>query len=169
MNYRDYLTSALRHLKNCEFNIQKLNDNTETFDLNVRKAIEINTYYLGGYIIECLFSYALLHSYEYNTEKSVFDIKEKKFKELQWGVYFKDHSHNCQTRKYYKIVEKLGGQSSEIEKVYSEWGETESFNLYFQHWNSKLRYSSTGIEIKKIELESFISLIKKMSNAINRI
>jgi Tfp pilus assembly protein PilO len=67
MEYRDYLDATERHLHTCFFLAQKLEEIEEkassssltSEEVREQDAIVSNLYYLSGYIVECLYSYAM--------------------------------------------------------------------------------------------------------------
>lgn len=171
MTYIEYLQAAKRHYKNCDYILTKLGDSRESFDIQTRESLIINTYYLGGYIIECLLSYTLLHSMNYNITKSVNDLKNQEFKGLKWNTYFKDHTYICQERKFEKIVTNLSGQAADLELIYNEWKKSNNFIELYEKWNSKLRYSKSHLdfELNIHKIKEFIGLINKMLKQVEKL
>lgn len=171
MFYIDYLEAAKRHSKNCNFNISKLESRNEIFSPQTRTSLLQNTYYIGGYIIECLFSYTLLHSVNFNPEKSIYDIKHNALNGITWNNYFKDHTYNTNHRKFVKIIENLNGSSTQLEHIYKEWEETTIFKNLYENWDTKIRYSTKQIDFELTikEIKVFIDLINKMLKQIQKL
>lgn len=81
MNYIQFRNAAYRHLVSCKQLLKDANDSTTKKDIKDRLCLEI--YYLGGYILEAMLSYAVCSSMNINGDiyqSKPFKEDAKKFK-----------------------------------------------------------------------------------------
>lgn len=148
MKYRQFKNSAERHLRICEKLLLRLEDrNISKIDAAF---IRHEVYYLSGYIIETLISYALCNHLH---------IEE----EIEENEHFKDNPKfktHALTRKY-NYAKKHNCHLADIIFLSKACSNRKLQDL-FENWDVKYRYETPSIPLDKDDLEAYIKEIRNI-------
>lgn len=153
MNYIQFRNAAYRHLVSCKQLLKDANDSTTKKDIKDRLCLEI--YYLGGYILETMLSYAVCSSMNINGDI----YQSKPFKED--AKKFKVHNLNLK----YEYALQNGCNGLRNIRFFQEKHPDAVIQNLFSDWHVKYRYENRANLSPEI-LSKYISSIEEVYQTI---
>ena len=90
--YIDYKTAAERHLKTCQY-LLSLYNTVATPDHRVH--LLKNTYYLSGYVLECIFTYSICDLIGYGSTRNIRQVFDRDKEVVFWERDAAQFSNPC--------------------------------------------------------------------------
>ena len=143
MNNKKYRIAAKRHLETCEYMLNYL-DKISDADAYSKESILIDIYYLSGYIIECIVSYAI----------GELDIPQSKRNETR-------KIHNFQNNDMYLLYRNKPELEMPIESLIKNSG----VKYLYKDWNPKIRYNNMN-NFRERDIQKFVELSKSIYQLI---
>lgn len=160
LSYLEFRKAALRNISVCEI-LLKTYDKEKQIN---KKQILIKTFYLGGYVIEFLYKFALFSHLNLTNTDDVYNFRDQEFQK-QWRVHnFVQLNILCLNEGliFSSDIPFLGNNSL-----------NKNVNNLFNAWDVQIRYSlnlsKTKIELDYNDLSKYIETIKDISTKINSI
>ena len=154
MVYKEYKKASLRHLSTCLNTCSYYDTISDPLEKN---RLLIDTYYLAGYIYECIFSYTIFSLIGFDKSKNVYKLKN----DNNCGLFFsKDFQSHKLTWKIDYLTRNGGTGVSQIPILNGS-----SRNRLLKKWDVKYRYSidfSPTID----EVRDFVNLANNTVNLI---
>lgn len=160
MHYKEFRTAAQRHLLSCEKMCEKLGEAT---NCNEKRNLIAEVYYLSGYIVETLLSYAIF-------SVASRDIQNKPIEEHpDYENGFK--THNFQAKIHFALnhecnfdgIPFIGVKhaNKDLMKLYNSW----SVDLRYQHYS---KFTNVPSAISEQMINSYIGELAKLVQQFNQ-
>lgn len=160
MKFTEYYHSALRHLETCQLMLEKLSTiGNDKPLLATKQRLKLDIYYLSGYIVETMLSYAFFANIKWN--KNV-DIKK-------CSLYTKDFKTHKLESKLFFVCSRGKCDFSGI-KLIGVKPENKIEKRMFHEWSEVVRYQNpktcSQLEFTEHELKCYLNDIKVMFKQI---
>ncbi|OQY53979.1 MAG: hypothetical protein DRR08_19895 [Candidatus Parabeggiatoa sp. nov. 2] len=144
MNYKEYRTAARRHLDTCEYMLDYL-DKISYADSYDKENILADIYYLSGYVIECIATYAIktLELTQSRDSRKIHNFQHNDIPLLRKNI-----------QKIDKPIENL------IKNSYVKY--------LYQAWNPKVRYIEMN-PFRERDIRKFVELCKSIYQIIDEV
>lgn len=158
MDYREFRSAAHRHLVSC----QKMCDALPNIkDLTEKNSLMADIYYLSGYVIESLLSYAIFHS----SDRKVRNKPVEEHPDYENG--FKTHNFQAKISFAIKHSCNLNGIC-----FISQKHPNEDFMKLFNNWRVEWRYQSPVIassftNISETLIQGYVNSLKEVERQFN--
>ena len=158
MNYTEYATAAERHLETCMYLVHVLEEQYQRKELaqglsrrESKEKLELlgNLYYLSGYVIECVYSYALCKHIGLNSASDIktqlpvagvcWNQSKVNNTTLTHAIYRPMHKMSVNEMSYFDIS--LGGSVSYIPILSGNNMSSIAAQTLFDNWSAEIRYS----------------------------
>lgn len=160
MNYKEFRSSAHRHLLSCRKMCEKLAQMTNACE---KRDLIAEIYYLSGYIVETLLSYAIF-------SVASREIKNRPIEEYpDYEKGFKTHNfqakiqfalaHGCNFDGFLFIA--AGHQNSNFRRLFNAW----QVDMRYQHYS---RFHNVPSSIDDQMISNYISELAKLENQFNQ-
>ncbi len=164
MNYLDYKAAAEKHIKTCEAIIDSINklttlDATALIITSGKQHVLHNLFYLTGYILESITTYAVYKHYGWRQSKSIHSVDTNFSQLCQFSFHPKDgfqyfaHGHNFKDNQM--EVLKIPFGSSSIPIIDSSISVDLDLQAMLRVWEPKLRYNSSTTNYPYILTQQF--------------
>ena len=164
MVYSEYKESALRHLQTCHFHLSRINT---VYEVKEREMILLNTYYLCGYIIECIMSYTIYYLIKYNPDKEIEDLNNDHGCGIKYKTFFIQHKFN------HKIdyIRRHGGTKVSNIPIIGNIDVDQTAKTMIDEWSTKVRYSSKSIsfQVCSTNIKIFLNLADEIYKGLRKI
>lgn len=170
MVYKEYLIAAKRHRETCQQIFGILKDSKGYLDASTKQKLLINTFYLSGYVIECIVSYAFFKVINYKDNYDVYDLDKNNSNGYKFSILFSDHNYNTAEKKF-EIIRLKGGVLSSSTPLIGDVKVENDILQLFKEWNTKVRYTTQNIsiELNQINVQNFFELADSVYIKLNRI
>lgn len=160
MHYKEFRTAAHRHLLSCEKMCEKLR---QTPNNNEKRDLIAEVYYLSGYIVETLLSYAVFSVASKDIQRKPIEEHpdyEKGFKTHSFSakIYFA-LSHGCNFDGIAFIDNKHANK--DLMKLFTSW----VVDLRYQHYS---KFNNVPPTISEQMISSYIGELAKMVQQFNQ-
>lgn len=129
MVYKDFLNAARKHKYTCNVLFEHLENETNT---GKHKSLLLNSYYLSGYIIECIVKYAIYDLIGYQRNRDIKKLDEK-------GLTFDEHIKHHKFERYTEHLNRL--KSIPIPLINNRQGIANEVVRLYREWDADVRYS----------------------------
>lgn len=164
MKYAEYKESAIRHLQTCKYMTKYLN---YVFTPKEKFRILCNIYYLGGYVVEGILCYTIFYLIKYDLNKSVYDLKDFN----KCGLKFRRDiaSHRFDSKIEY--VRTNGGVIPSSLPIIGAKAVSETVDLMFQEWGTKIRYTAKDLpfDLTESNVQQFLFTVEEIYNGLRRV
>jgi hypothetical protein len=144
MNYKEYRTAARRHLDTCEYMLDYL-DKISYADSYNKENILADIYYLSGYVIECIATYAI------ETLELTQSTDSRKI-------------HNFQ----HNEIPLLRQNIPKIDKPIENLIKNSAVKDLYQAWNPRVRYIEMN-QFTERDIRKFVELCKSIYQIIDEV
>lgn len=164
MQYSEYLNSARKHQYTCQEILNTLQGIKQTtgVEKSKRKQLQLNLYYLSGYIIECSIKYAIYHLLSYDRKKCVKQLDQD-------GISFKkDIKHH----KFDKYADYLRVRQPGILLIDDIPNIEKDVISISKLWDAEVRYWFNDIDDnnkKKLSEKNIIQFFKLATNLMKQV
>jgi hypothetical protein len=160
MQYKEFRTAAHRHLISCEKMCEKLSQITNPIE---KRGLIAEIYYLSGYIVETLLSYAIFSVASRDIQRKPIELHpdyENGFKthDFQAKIHFA-LTHGCNFNGLLFISERHSNKR--IRKMFNEW----KVEMRYQHFS---RLQNTPFPIDDQLICSYIIELSKLEKQFNQ-
>ncbi|MCK5523380.1 MAG: hypothetical protein KAI83_09635 [Thiomargarita sp.] len=145
MNDKKYRAAAKRHLETCEYMLDYL-DQISYADSYSKENILVDIYYLSGYVIECIVSYAI----------GELELSQSKITETR-------KIHNFQNNDMYFLCRNKPELEMPIESLIKNSGVQD----LYKYWNPKIRYDNMN-NLRERDIKKIVELSKSIYQVINK-
>ena len=148
MKYIEYKKASIRHLDTCEHicsHFDQIKDEKE------KQNVRADTYYLTGYVFECILSYTIFNLIGYHKDKDVFALNNDNGCRLIFNRHFRTHNITWKI----DYISRHGGTGVSNVPILNGNAKCE----LLKKWNVKFRYTLETPPTFE-EIETFVQLAK---------